>query len=836
MTSPPLSELLRRTTALRILACQLVGEGSADDIVQDAAVQTMTSPPRRPGAATHWLAQVVRHLASKHRRAERTRQRHEAEAARVDIALDQSAESVDTRRQLKDAIRSLPDPYRETILARYLWEQTPTEIAESTETPVATVKTRLQRGLGLLRERLAEGCDDWRGALIGAFAIEPAGSLIAPSAKSPFPFGTTMKIAILAAVLIPVGVGLWDTFAGSAPPANAVASDPDRARVAATIARPDAGASRRPGDATAVAPDVAAGSPTAPTAAAGGGAAAGEPDPAATAHAQGPPPAIAAPAPEDGAALPIDRPLWRLDAVGPKAFRQAFARTQLGALCASENGALLWQPLLAPAERIWRQWHGAADDAEFAAARRRVLDYTGRIRALWMVQPGEGAERDRAFGVFTLERDGATDLTELAGDVTRALRSLMPGEASRERVAGHDLRVLGDTSAGYVTLPILVDGSLVAFFGEAASLDQTVRRCLRALAEETEPPTAPVSLHIGLTQLQGLAEMRANPPLVKALGLASLRSLDATLRPNGPHVQLEIDVDVGDGHRGLVDAFLPPTDTLPNFLARVPHEATPWLTVPFRPDELFRVAVTAAADYDALGAPDASADLRADAQNELGLDLGAELLDHLGGEIMVLGDLWEPSDPKTFRDGGDPPLGACIAMPVADTAAFSAGFDKLLQHFKRVVRKYETREIHGVKITRMGSLFLTGVHMAIGANLVAIAFGDEGVAQLEALVTGTSGVAPRALPAAVEHVQSLAPPHWNGVGLADLRALCSGQLGLVLEMLDARLPRPMRLGSSIDDTQAWLDRLVPLIVEHKLDHLVTMTGHDGQHWRLRVLW
>ncbi|MEE9126964.1 MAG: sigma factor [Planctomycetota bacterium] len=85
MTSPILSELLQRTTALRALARELVGDARADDIVQETAIQTMTVPPKRSGPAGGWLATVVRNLASKHQRAERIRHRHEAKAARAEV-------------------------------------------------------------------------------------------------------------------------------------------------------------------------------------------------------------------------------------------------------------------------------------------------------------------------------------------------------------------------------------------------------------------------------------------------------------------------------------------------------------------------------------------------------------------------------------------------------------------------------------------------------------------------------------------------------------------------------------------------------------------------------
>ena len=59
-------------------------------------------------------------------------------------------------RLVRDAVASLPEPYRETIVLRYFGELSIAEIASQTERPIGTVKTHLGRGLLRLRPALAE--------------------------------------------------------------------------------------------------------------------------------------------------------------------------------------------------------------------------------------------------------------------------------------------------------------------------------------------------------------------------------------------------------------------------------------------------------------------------------------------------------------------------------------------------------------------------------------------------------------------------------------------------------------------------------------------------------
>lgn len=812
MTTSPITELLQRTTSLRALARELVGEADADDVLQEAAIQSITSPPRRPGPTQGWLAAVVRNLARNHRRAQRTRSVHESRAARPEeLPADRQAEDADTLRQLTEVVTSLPEPYRGTILARYLREQTPSEIAAATDTPVSTVKTRLDRGLRLLRERLDEQRTDWRGAFVTTFALTPGGDPAAPSSS-----GITMKLTILAVALLPLGLGLW-------------ASLPDDSSTPSHGARPGATPLRASGDSVAPAGRARPGDDSTPRASRESGR-------ARTAS-------LDAPRIDEGGSVASTRaaarsilgqigaaggsaapPLVRLDVVGPRAFRDAFGGTNVGSLLGSAAGEKLWRPLLAPFEQMWRGLDGGAD---FAATRQRVLDYAGRIRVMVSMDQGEADEPDRVSGVFALEPDGETNLSELAGDLARSMEALVQGSPETRLIAEHELR---SVSAGgeFVTMPTVLGSSLVAFFGKADSMDEAVARGLQALAGDDEPPPEPISLRIDLAQLAHTREMRTNPPLVRAFGLESLEALTATLRPAGGNLQLETEIAFGDGERGIFDAFFPRVSSLPALLDRVPERATPWLVVPLRLDTVYRVAIRAAADFG-------GEDIRQENYEELGFHVDTDLLDHLGGELMLLGDLWRAEDSALFEEGGDPALGACLALSVADHEAFGRGFAQLLEALKGMVHEHESREVNGVTITRLGTM-IAGAHLALGPDLAALAFGEEGVDQLEALIARSPQQSARPLPPPVDNVRHLAPDGWNGAGLAKLSALFGGQVTLVLEMLEDSIPPQMGFEFSTEETQAVLEGLVPMLLEYDLDHIVTLTGHHDGHWRMRIVW
>jgi RNA polymerase sigma-70 factor (ECF subfamily) len=59
--------------------------------------------------------------------------------------------------EVRAAVTSLPEPYREVVALRFFGDASLDEIARVTGRPLGTVKTHLHRGLARLRDRLSDG-------------------------------------------------------------------------------------------------------------------------------------------------------------------------------------------------------------------------------------------------------------------------------------------------------------------------------------------------------------------------------------------------------------------------------------------------------------------------------------------------------------------------------------------------------------------------------------------------------------------------------------------------------------------------------------------------------
>lgn len=217
------SSLRQHGASLRALAAALLRDGqAADDAVAEVWFAALRSPPGNGSAVGGWLATALQNVVRKLRRSDRRRAAREAEAARRrgeqvgDHAAAAAREELVQR--MVGAVTSLEPPFRETIWQRYFEGKAPREIAAASGVPVATVKSRLQRGLEQLRARLGDGeRADWRAGLLIAFGWQPGAGTAAAvgggtSVATLWPGVLAMTKVLKAFALgltVAVGVGLW---------------------------------------------------------------------------------------------------------------------------------------------------------------------------------------------------------------------------------------------------------------------------------------------------------------------------------------------------------------------------------------------------------------------------------------------------------------------------------------------------------------------------------------------------------------------------------------------------------------------------------------------------
>ena len=131
--------------------------GYVDDLVQDVFVIALRrlSTLRETRSFGTWLAAIARNLANDHYRHSVPEDQLTDEALDSEIKCGRSSADDEDATAALDAVRSLPDAYKETLILRLVEGMTGPEIAARTGLTHGSVRVNLHRGMQLLRAKLS---------------------------------------------------------------------------------------------------------------------------------------------------------------------------------------------------------------------------------------------------------------------------------------------------------------------------------------------------------------------------------------------------------------------------------------------------------------------------------------------------------------------------------------------------------------------------------------------------------------------------------------------------------------------------------------------------------
>ncbi len=206
----PQEELLRQLGWVESLAGHLLGDpNAAADVTQDAWLKLHQRPDVRGAGSLRWLARVTRSLVRERRRASRRRSRRERDVARSEAqpSTYDVVERNALQQRVSEAVMALDEPYRSTILHRYLDDLTTAEIAERMGVSAAAVRQRLSRGRSLLRARFERelGPGQWTQALLAALPSEHAATAATAAPVAPIGGGLLVGAKVIAAAALVAG-------------------------------------------------------------------------------------------------------------------------------------------------------------------------------------------------------------------------------------------------------------------------------------------------------------------------------------------------------------------------------------------------------------------------------------------------------------------------------------------------------------------------------------------------------------------------------------------------------------------------------------------------------
>jgi len=225
---PERQVLLEHVGFLRAIALGVLrNEADADDVVQQTLATALQKPPADDSNLRGWLATVARNFARMQLRSRSRRQAREEKVARNEGTPSTAhiAQRMEMERHVVDAIATLEEPFRTTLVLRYYDDLQPKDIAVRMGVPAATVRTRLKRGLDKLRVRLEEKSGGNKKAMYAGLLL-----LAQLPARAAPPLRWVPVAGVAAIVLCVVGVA-WlvgesmETTDGPGPRRAAVARD-----------------------------------------------------------------------------------------------------------------------------------------------------------------------------------------------------------------------------------------------------------------------------------------------------------------------------------------------------------------------------------------------------------------------------------------------------------------------------------------------------------------------------------------------------------------------------------------------------------------------------------
>lgn len=522
-------------------------------------------------------------------------------------------------------------------------------------------------------------------------------------------------------------------------------------------------------------------------------------------------------------APPETAPHVRLETVGPDGWRMRLGPTNLGSMLESEQGRALWQPQVMPLLGFWQMIAGGAEP--FAAAKARLLGYSGRVQfAAWF---GKGSI-DHSGVVrlaLALEADGRTDMQALVADL-RQLQEQAPGQWRRQKLGSDTIEVRGDGDDA-MTAPQLVGNHIVVAMASESSIEQALANAKALLADATGKPPAPnspamrVDVDVKALLAQALADGDAEDKLaVTVLGLDSLQRVQFSLATAGPHVQFELAQHFAPAPAGFFAAFFPPVQCVPDLRWLLTGDET-WRLGHFDWTAFFTTGLDAVQRLSGIAAGNA----REDMKQELGADVIDDVAAHMGTEIAVQG-----AGLRDFDRATD--LAWAVAVRLRDADKFRDGLHTILDHSKPLWSLSETKTIDGSECRHYRVLGYD-LWLAVGHGLGFALGGNEAEERLTKMLAAAAkpGTAANAFPDLAKHL----PAGINGEAKGDLSSLFAvpGEIWWMLLRELVPLPRPHL---APDDDASTREQTEALLRQHNLAVVRTATGYDAGVWRWRLYW
>lgn len=445
--------------------------------------------------------------------------------------------------------------------------------------------------------------------------------------------------------------------------------------------------------------------------------------------------------------LPKDAQIL-LVADGPARLGERFAATNVGRMLAS--------PEAEPIRELPRTLVGllakSATEAEVPLDIRALADRLGAYGGRW----GIGAHVDVGKYVddqeleflvaMVFEPHASVNLGEVATELETAV--VESGATLEALDAGPGFRVQITADGIGVTVPRVVDGHLVMFIasdavatlGKAFDSDEILGA---ALPQEVAGQGLFLRVAPSLFRMAIAAEARrdTNPfsrvsresttrTLTAVFDRLALEWLEVSIAPSDEFVHTSFELTAEAARPNLIDVFQPREKSTP-LAALAPRQHASWLAMRLDLKEVLQIVFDVVRDLEMTDDP--RGEIEQALQAMAGIDLYADLLEPLDGQLVLLNDSLASFEAMQGEDEPEEIPGMYSALlGMRDPATFEAGLEKLLRS-RGLHAARKTAEYRGASVRTVPAI-IAELHYAFVAEGLALGLGKIGADNVRRMI------------------------------------------------------------------------------------------------------
>lgn len=447
--------------------------------------------------------------------------------------------------------------------------------------------------------------------------------------------------------------------------------------------------------------------------------------------------------------------------------------------------------------------------------------------------------------VIALTPDGAFDLGALAQTLQKAAESAENAKVTDLKVDDHLLRVAQQTQM-QMSLPAMIDGHLVVLFGD--DLEKTAAKAIATEGRhEHAGGDAPMFCHVQLGKLVAAItkiatqqmEMTGNElpfavdQMVADLGFACLETFEMQLGAEDKRLATSVSLTMNGGDRGLFGSMFV-AQGQPKLLRYVPPAAEDFGVGGIDLGALYGTIAkvwTSLADVVPMSLGDAEAAFTEATK----VRLKEDLLDHLGTELLTIGDVEaQMAAAGNMSDDQDPSemmSGYLFGVSLRSGKAFGDALEKALRsrglHAGRKTEEYQGTKVHRLKVAGVLDL-----EYAVTDDLLLLALGSHESAHrdLRAVLDLRASGATEPGEAIQKRLADL-PEGWNGLSVTPVASLIGG-VRQMFTMLETTAELPEAAAGILQMLEGAAGELPRL----GLQEMVGTTHTTARSWTSRMRW